>query len=38
VIDPWTLASEKLADAVAGGEGDEEVLFGCTGLKCLSPG
>jgi len=28
---PWTLASEKLADAVAGGEADEGVLFCYTG-------
>lgn len=28
---PWTLASEQLADAVAGGEADEGVLFCYTG-------
>lgn len=28
---PWTLASEKLADAVASGEADEGVLFCYTG-------
>ena len=28
---PWTLASEKLADAVASGEADEGVLFCFTG-------
>jgi ribose 5-phosphate isomerase B len=28
---PWTLASEKLADAVANGEADEGVLFCYTG-------
>jgi ribose 5-phosphate isomerase B len=28
---PWTLASEKLADVVAGGEADEGVLFCYTG-------
>lgn len=28
---PWTLASEKLANAVAGGEADEGVLFCYTG-------
>lgn len=28
---PWTLASERLADAVAGGDADEGVLFCYTG-------
>lgn len=28
---PWTLASEKLADSVAGGQADEGVLFCYTG-------
>lgn len=28
---PWTLASERLADAVAGGEADQGVLFCYTG-------
>ena len=28
---PWTLASEKLAEAVAGGEADEGILFCYTG-------